>query len=198
MPVHRFVAPAVGRGSLPPGLHLLLTLHSPWATHTHTLRHRQLIFHLHKLAELPLLTAIQFYSPLASSKAIMAETTPKKKEPTASEAMFFFAIVKHTKNKADIDWEAVATEQGFKNAEVAKVYSPLTWDITSFTRLILSGPLRSGQAQVGNLDYRISRGCQSHAQGQDAWNADESDQGYGKGRYEGKSARRPLQEGGDG
>ncbi|KYK55765.1 hypothetical protein DCS_07729 [Drechmeria coniospora] len=44
-----------------------------------------------------------------------------KKEPTASEAMFFFAIVKHTRNKADIDWAAVAVEQGFKNAEVAKV-----------------------------------------------------------------------------
>jgi hypothetical protein len=50
----------------------------------------------------------------------MAGPTPKK-EPTASEAMFFFAIVKHTRNKADIDWAAVATEQGFKNAEVAKV-----------------------------------------------------------------------------
>ncbi|KAH8178050.1 hypothetical protein LIA77_03132 [Sarocladium implicatum] len=50
----------------------------------------------------------------------MAGITPKK-DPTASEAMFFFAIVKHTKNKADIDWAAVANEQGFKNAEVAKV-----------------------------------------------------------------------------
>ncbi|PTB67506.1 hypothetical protein BBK36DRAFT_1095840, partial [Trichoderma citrinoviride] len=52
----------------------------------------------------------------------MADETPKqRREPTASEAMFFFAIVKHTKNKADIDWKAVAEEQGFKNAEVAKV-----------------------------------------------------------------------------
>ncbi|KJZ80381.1 hypothetical protein HIM_00231 [Hirsutella minnesotensis 3608] len=49
-----------------------------------------------------------------------AASTPKK-EPTAHEAMFFYAIVKHMKNKADIDWEAVASEQGFKNAEVAKV-----------------------------------------------------------------------------
>ncbi|KAG6029052.1 hypothetical protein E4U41_000503 [Claviceps citrina] len=49
------------------------------------------------------------------------DTTPKKKEPTAQEAMFFFAIVKHTRNKADIDWNAVAVEQGFKNADVAKV-----------------------------------------------------------------------------
>lgn len=56
-----------------------------------------------------------------------AKTTPTKagdgdkKAPTANEAMFFFAIVKHTKNKADIDWDGVAQEQGFKNAEVAKV-----------------------------------------------------------------------------
>jgi hypothetical protein len=50
----------------------------------------------------------------------MADETPKK-EPTASEAMFFFAIVKHTRNKADVDWNSVAQEQGFKNAEVAKV-----------------------------------------------------------------------------
>lgn len=51
----------------------------------------------------------------------MSTTITPKKEPTASEAMFFFAIVKHTRNKADIDWAAVATEQGFKNADVAKV-----------------------------------------------------------------------------
>ncbi|KAM0247361.1 hypothetical protein ACHAQJ_009869 [Trichoderma viride] len=52
----------------------------------------------------------------------MADETPKqRREPTASEAMFFFAIVKHTRNKADINWEAVAEEQNFKNAEVAKV-----------------------------------------------------------------------------
>ncbi|KAH7157061.1 hypothetical protein EDB81DRAFT_411685 [Dactylonectria macrodidyma] len=44
-----------------------------------------------------------------------------KKEPTAAEAMLFFSIVKNTKNKADVDWDAVASEQGFKNSEVAKV-----------------------------------------------------------------------------
>ncbi|KAM5351963.1 hypothetical protein ACJ41O_004686 [Fusarium nematophilum] len=44
-----------------------------------------------------------------------------KKEPTAAEAMLFFSIVKHTRNKADVDWEAVAQEAGFKNADVAKV-----------------------------------------------------------------------------
>ncbi|KAF4441922.1 hypothetical protein F53441_11882 [Fusarium austroafricanum] len=44
-----------------------------------------------------------------------------KKEPTAAEAMLFFSIVKHTRNKADVDWNAVANEAGFKNADVAKV-----------------------------------------------------------------------------
>lgn len=44
-----------------------------------------------------------------------------KKEPTAAEAMLFFSIVKHTKNKADVDWNAVAAESGFKSADVAKV-----------------------------------------------------------------------------
>ncbi|CAG1976130.1 hypothetical protein SNK03_012320 [Fusarium graminearum] len=44
-----------------------------------------------------------------------------KREPTAAEAMLFFSIVKHTRNKADVDWNAVATEAGFKNADVAKV-----------------------------------------------------------------------------
>jgi hypothetical protein len=44
-----------------------------------------------------------------------------KKEPTAAEAMLFFSIVKHTRNKADVDWDSVALEAGFKNADVAKV-----------------------------------------------------------------------------
>lgn len=43
------------------------------------------------------------------------------KQPTAAEAMFFYIIVKHMKTKADVDWEGVAQEHGFKNAEVAKV-----------------------------------------------------------------------------
>lgn len=60
-------------------------------------------------------------------------STPKKRcEPTASEAMFFFAIVKHTRNKADIDWEAVAQEQNFKNADVAKVCFPYFKSLLSF------------------------------------------------------------------
>ncbi|KAJ6784931.1 hypothetical protein PWT90_10944 [Aphanocladium album] len=44
-----------------------------------------------------------------------------KPSPTSSEAMFFFNIVQHMKNKAEIDWDAVAVSTGFKNAGVAKV-----------------------------------------------------------------------------
>lgn len=58
-----------------------------------------------------------------AAKKVGTGATPTK-DPTASEAMFFFSIVKHTKNKADIDWVAVAEDQGFKNAEVAKVRTP--------------------------------------------------------------------------
>ncbi|KAG9258067.1 uncharacterized protein F5Z01DRAFT_670719 [Emericellopsis atlantica] len=57
---------------------------------------------------------------MAEKNSTSADDKPKK-EPTPLEAMFFFAIVKHTKNKADIDWAGVAAEQGFKSAEVAKV-----------------------------------------------------------------------------
>ncbi|KAF4126449.1 hypothetical protein GMORB2_0185 [Geosmithia morbida] len=51
----------------------------------------------------------------------MTDVNDGTKAPSSAEALFFFAIVKHTKNKADIDWQSVAAEQGFKNAEVAKV-----------------------------------------------------------------------------
>lgn len=49
----------------------------------------------------------------------------KQPQPTASEAMFFFSIVKNMKTQADIDWVNVAEDRGFKNAEVAKVCSSL-------------------------------------------------------------------------
>ncbi|KAK8146791.1 hypothetical protein G3M48_002600 [Beauveria asiatica] len=44
-----------------------------------------------------------------------------KPGPTATEAIFFFNIVQHMKNKGDIDWDAVAESSGFKNAGVARV-----------------------------------------------------------------------------
>lgn len=43
-------------------------------------------------------------------------------QPTASEAMFFFSIVKNMKSMAEIDWIGVAEDRGFKSAEVAKVH----------------------------------------------------------------------------
>ncbi|KAK3191316.1 hypothetical protein K4F52_002526 [Lecanicillium sp. MT-2017a] len=48
------------------------------------------------------------------------ENTPKK-DPTAQEAMFFYTMIKYMKNKADVDWDKVAAEVGFKNAGVARV-----------------------------------------------------------------------------
>jgi hypothetical protein len=89
-----------------------------------------------------------------------------KREPTAAEAMLFFSIVKHTRNKADVDWNAVATEAGFKNADVAKVSLILSVPCSTLSsRLLIHhliipafvltqtplGPLRPGQAKAGNL-----------------------------------------------
>jgi hypothetical protein len=47
--------------------------------------------------------------------------TPQKKGPSPTEALLFYSIVKNMKNKADVDWDTVAAESGFKNAGVAKV-----------------------------------------------------------------------------
>jgi hypothetical protein len=44
-----------------------------------------------------------------------------RKQPTAGEAFLFYTIIKNMKNKPDIDWAAVAVDNGFKNAETAKV-----------------------------------------------------------------------------
>ncbi|KAJ3493599.1 hypothetical protein NLG97_g4629 [Lecanicillium saksenae] len=71
----------------------------------------------------------------------MAEETGKP-GPTPSEAIFFFNIVQHMKNKGDIDWDAVAVSTGFKNAGVAKVRPssspstpPATTSLTSTPQL---------------------------------------------------------------
>lgn len=58
------------------------------------------------------------------TKAGAAGTTPNGKTPTTADAMFFYNIVKNMKSKADIDWAGVAVDNGFKNAEVAKVCLP--------------------------------------------------------------------------
>jgi hypothetical protein len=103
------------------------------------------------------LSPFQSHKPTPPAKML---EPPKKKEPTASEAMFFFAIVKHTRNKADIDWAAVAQDQGFKNADVAKVRMN-TWTL-HLTRANGVGAFRPSQAQVGHY-YQRFPGCSSHA-----------------------------------
>lgn len=69
----------------------------------------------------PSLAAIHAANTTAT--ATMADETGKQ-GPTPSEAIFFFNIVQHMKNKGDIDWDAVAESSGFKNSGVAKVRPP--------------------------------------------------------------------------
>ncbi|GAB1313057.1 hypothetical protein MFIFM68171_03267 [Madurella fahalii] len=45
----------------------------------------------------------------------------ERKQPTAQEAYLFFTIIKNMKGKPEVDWNAVAADNGFKNAETAKV-----------------------------------------------------------------------------
>ncbi|EPE36237.1 hypothetical protein GLAREA_05575 [Glarea lozoyensis ATCC 20868] len=42
-------------------------------------------------------------------------------EATPKDASFFFSVLKNCKSKPDVDWDAVAAEQGLKSAGVAKV-----------------------------------------------------------------------------
>lgn len=85
------------------------------------------------------------------------ENTPKK-DPTAQEAMFFYTMIKYMKNKADVDWDKVAAEVGFKNAGVARVrllYSPLPFCqrlvFMAYLHTVFffpAGPLRSDQEKA--------------------------------------------------
>ncbi|KAK4043596.1 hypothetical protein C8A01DRAFT_12900 [Parachaetomium inaequale] len=53
--------------------------------------------------------------------AAKAAAAGDPKQPSAQEAYLFYTIIKNMKGKPDIDWAAVATDAGFKNAETAKV-----------------------------------------------------------------------------
>ncbi|KAK3343901.1 hypothetical protein B0T25DRAFT_634874 [Lasiosphaeria hispida] len=44
-----------------------------------------------------------------------------RKQPTAAEAYLFYTIIKNMKEKPTIDWDGVANDNNFKNAETAKV-----------------------------------------------------------------------------
>ena len=46
---------------------------------------------------------------------------PLKIEPSAQEAYFFLTIIKHTRNKVDVDWDSVALEMRYANGNTAKV-----------------------------------------------------------------------------
>lgn len=48
---------------------------------------------------------------------------PPKVQPSVQEAYFFLSILKNQQNKPEVDWDKVAQESGFKNAETAKVCS---------------------------------------------------------------------------
>ncbi|KLU81622.1 hypothetical protein MAPG_00707 [Magnaporthiopsis poae ATCC 64411] len=48
-----------------------------------------------------------------------ATPSPRKIDPTPQEAYFFLYILKHLKNKPEVDWEAVAREANFKNGPTA-------------------------------------------------------------------------------
>lgn len=45
----------------------------------------------------------------------------ERKQPTPQEAFMFYTVIKNMKGKPDVDWNAVAVDNGFKNAETAKV-----------------------------------------------------------------------------
>ncbi len=59
--------------------------------------------------------------PKISKAAAGGEAGDGRKQPTAQEAFLFYTIIKNMKGKPEIDWNSVAVDAGFKNAETAKV-----------------------------------------------------------------------------
>lgn len=57
-------------------------------------------------------------------------STSDKPQPTPAEAYLFFTLIKNMRSKPDIDWDQVAIDNGFKNAETAKVRN-FRWSILS-------------------------------------------------------------------
>ncbi|KAK0705126.1 hypothetical protein B0H67DRAFT_448774, partial [Lasiosphaeris hirsuta] len=58
------------------------------------------------------------------SKATVADggvDAQGRKQPTAAEAFLFYTIIKNMKEKPAIDWDGVARDNNFKNADTAKV-----------------------------------------------------------------------------
>ncbi len=46
--------------------------------------------------------------------------------PSFQESMIFFSMIKHLKTCPEFDWEGIANDCGFKNAETAKVKTLLS------------------------------------------------------------------------
>ena len=42
-------------------------------------------------------------------------------QPTPQESYLFYTLLKHMKDKPEIDWEGVARDNNFKNSDTAKV-----------------------------------------------------------------------------
>ncbi|KAK0670066.1 hypothetical protein QBC41DRAFT_222555 [Cercophora samala] len=57
-------------------------------------------------------------TPPPTTSAMAEEKAP---QPTSAEAFLFYSIVKNLRTRPDINWEGVARDNGFKNAETAKV-----------------------------------------------------------------------------
>ncbi|KAL2263267.1 hypothetical protein VTK26DRAFT_7532 [Humicola hyalothermophila] len=59
--------------------------------------------------------------PKAPRGAAAGDGGDGRKQPTAQEAYLFYTIIKNMKGKPEIDWQNVALDNNFKNAETAKV-----------------------------------------------------------------------------
>ncbi|KAK4662689.1 hypothetical protein QC763_605795 [Podospora pseudopauciseta] len=61
------------------------------------------------------------FSSQQLTKATRTMAEEKAPQPTSAEAFLFYSIVKNLRTRPDINWEGVARDNGFKNAETAKV-----------------------------------------------------------------------------
>ncbi len=65
--------------------------------------------------------------------------------------MLFFNMIKHLKNKPEIDWTGVANDSGFKNAETAKAGIPRSFDAFSLQPFPTSSCLFISAASLSEL-----------------------------------------------
>jgi hypothetical protein len=103
-------------------------------------------------------------TPVKADDAEAAGDDKPCPQPTIAEAYFFLNIIKFQKNKLDVEWDKVAEESGFKNAETAKVCiifvsSDILSKMTSLTYIYL-GSLRTDQEEA-RLQQRHSERRQS-------------------------------------